>query len=476
MAPSLPQQVLAYIRQHDLLRPTERLLVAVSGGPDSTALLHFLQRLTSSWPVTLGVAHFDHGLRGEASRAEAAWVAGLAESLGLPCHLGAGSVRKYQQEQKLPCQVAARELRHRFLRQVQKEYGYQKIALGHTADDQLELFLLRLLRGTGPAGLTGMRPQARGLIRPLLETSKADILAWLQAEGLTYQEDSSNLDRRYRRNLLRLDLVPLLLAVNPRLPEATRRLQTWLAEQEDYLAQEAQRAWQAIRVAAGAEGAVISRTGFRQLHPALQKRVLILAAAAAGVPSQRLSSRHLTAMQQLALRRPGGGAVCLPGNWRLVRTGDNLQWLPPPAVIPDAPQPSCLLTPPSGGTTAFLTWQITWQLEANSGREVVFPHDPQTIYLDFDCLQVPLRLRRVQPGDRLRPLGLGGTKKVQDILVDAKIPRHQRPDRPVVVSGEEIIWVVGLRQAETAKVTAQTRRRLRLSARPLPVLDYVAEV
>jgi tRNA(Ile)-lysidine synthase len=476
MAPSLPQQVLAFIRRHDLIRPSERLLVAVSGGPDSTALLYILQRLTRAWPVTLGVAHFDHGLRGEASRAEAVWVAGLAESLGLPCHLGAGAVREYQQEQKVSCQVAARELRHRFLRQVQAEHGYQKIALGHTADDQLELFLLRLLRGTGPAGLLGMQPHGRGLIRPLLECRKADLLAWLHAEGLTYQEDSSNLDRRYRRNHLRLDLVPRLLAVNPRLPAATRRLQAWLAEQEDFLASEAQRAWQAIRGGTEAGGETISRAGLQQLHPTIQKRVLLLAASAAGVPSQRLSSRHLTAMQRLALRPQGGGAVSLPGNWQLVRMGDSLHWLPPTAEGPPDHQPGCLLTPLAKGSMAFLNWQFTWQLEASSGEALPVPGDSYTIYVDFDRLHLPLRLRQVQPGDRLRPLGLDGTKKVQDILVDAKIPRHLRLAVPVMVSGEEIIWVVGLRQAETAKVTAQTRRRLRLSARPHPALASFAEV
>jgi tRNA(Ile)-lysidine synthase len=222
--------------------------VAVSGGPDSTALLHLLHRQARRWPFSLGVAHFDHGLRGAASRADAVFVAELAQTLDLPCHLGRGDVRGYQQEHRVSVQVAARELRHRFLRDIQAEHGYDQIALGHTADDQLELFFLRLLRGAGPEGLRGMRPRERGLIRPLLATSKAALLAWLASQGLSYRQDASNLDRRYRRNQIRLDLIPRLLDYNPRLAAAVARLQGLLQEQEDYLAHAAQQALAAVRL------------------------------------------------------------------------------------------------------------------------------------------------------------------------------------------------------------------------------------
>ncbi len=466
-AATLPRQVAAYIQRHQLIRPRERLLVAVSGGPDSTALLHLLHRLAPRWSVSLGVAHFDHGLRGAASQADAAWVQELARSLGLPCHLGRGDVRRHQQHRRVSLQVAARELRHRFLRQIQAESNYHTIALGHTADDQLELFLLRLLRGTGPTGLKGMLPQEQGLIRPLLWVDKTRLLSWLAAAGLPYRQDASNLDRRYRRNRVRLELLPQLLACNPRLPAAVTRLQALLQEQEAFLAQAARQALAAVLLP-DAGGPALSCPALEDLAPALQKRVLLLACGQAGLPLDRLGYRHIDALQHLARRERGGGEICLPGGWRAQRRGEALRFLETTGEKTTAqePTPAVSLAPPEAGNCRYLEWQFSWQTEAWPGGAAAVPGEAATAWFDYDQLRLPLQLRQVRPGDRLRPLGLQGSKKLQDLLVDAKIPRQQRPRIPLLLSGEEIIWVVGLRQGETAKVTPQTRRILRITARP----------
>lgn len=466
MTSFLPQQVFAFIRNQNLLQPQEHVLVAVSGGPDSTALLHLLQRLAKRDNFTLGVAHFDHSLRGAASQADAAWVAALAASLHLPYHPGTGDVRRYRQRKKISLQAAARDLRLGFLRQVQAEFGYQKIALGHTADDQLELFLLRLFRGTGPQGLKGMRPRERGLIRPLLSSSKADILAWLAAEGLRYRQDVSNLDRRYRRNRIRLDLMPQLLEYNPHLAAGVSRLQTLLQEQEDYLAQEARRAWLAARLTGSPSPEGLSRPKLLALHPAIQKRVLLLACSAAGVPVERLTHSHLVAALHLSRRPQSGGEVSFPGAWTLLRQGETLFWRQPSPAPPPAPTAlsEVVLMPVESGTCSFLGWNFVWQMRPHLQSEVATRGDSATVRLDLDRLHLPLKLRRWRPGDRLQPQGFGGTKKLQDIFVDAKVPREQRSQIPLLLSDAEIVWIVGLRQAETAKVTLQTRRILEITA------------
>jgi tRNA(Ile)-lysidine synthase len=183
--------------------------VAVSGGPDSVALLHLLHRLGPEWGLVLGVAHFDHGLRGEASREDARFVAELAQALGLPFHGGEGDVRRAARTHRVSLQMAARRLRLDFLHKVRQDRRYHRLALGHTADDQVELFFLRLLRGAGAGGLKGMWPRTpEGLVRPLLAVGKDAVLAWLRHEGLAYREDRSNLSRSYLRNRVRLDLVP----------------------------------------------------------------------------------------------------------------------------------------------------------------------------------------------------------------------------------------------------------------------------
>ena len=187
-AGDLPEWVLTYARREGRLTPGDRVLVAVSGGPDSVALLHLLVRLGPELGLDLGVAHYDHGLSGEDSRGDAVFVADLARRLGLPCHLGRGEVRAAARRDRVSLQMAARKLRLQFFQDTRRRHGYGKLALGHTADDQVELFWLRLLRGAGLEGLKGMWPATpEGLVRPLLAVGKAVLLAWLAREALPYR-------------------------------------------------------------------------------------------------------------------------------------------------------------------------------------------------------------------------------------------------------------------------------------------------
>ena len=300
---------------------------ASRAGPDSTALLHLLHRLAPLSSITLGVVHFDHCLRGAASGADARWVADLAASLGLPCYSGQGDVRSYKASHKISLQTAARELRRQFFQEIRRKHGYRLLALGHTADDQVELFFLRLLRGAGPEGLKGMWPgNSMGIIRPLLETSKSRIIHWLESEGLSYRLDDSNLSRRYRRNQLRLDLLPQLEKYNPRFSEAVRRFQALLQEQEDSVHQEASRILADLMAAPDFKPAVVPRQPFLDLHPALQKRVFRLASAKAGVPLEGLTNRQVSAALHLCRSSRPTGEISLPGNWRLVKENHLVSW------------------------------------------------------------------------------------------------------------------------------------------------------
>ena len=235
------------------LRTGDRVLVAVSGGPDSVALLHLLVRLAPELGLDLGLAHFDHGLRGEDSRADADFVADLARRLGLPCHQGRGQVRDAARRDKVSLQMAARKLRLQFLQDTRRGHGYAKLALGHTADDQVELFWLRLLRGAGLEGLKGMWPATpEGLVRPLLAVGKAVLLAWLEQEALPYRLDASNLSRAYLRNRVRLDLLPhLTRSYNPRLAQTIWRTQSLLQEDERFLARDTAAAWDRVAAETG---------------------------------------------------------------------------------------------------------------------------------------------------------------------------------------------------------------------------------
>lgn len=459
--------MLAYIRSQTLIRPHDRILVGVSGGPDSTALLHLLHRSAQVWPITLGVAHFDHTLRGEASQADAAFVANLAGALHLPYHPGSGDVRGRGRTEKISLQTAARQLRLDFLQAIKREHGYHSLALGHTADDQVELFFLRLLRGAGPEGMKGMWPRSpAGIIRPLLGTPKARLLAWLASAGLAHRLDDSNLSPCYRRNHLRLELLPRLQAYNPRLNEAVARFQALLQEQEEFLDQETSKNLSGLMVADhdGLPGLPVA--GLLALHPALQKRLLRGACVRAGVPLDRLTLRHLEAALHLCQRPQPAGEISLPGNWRLVREDQQLSWQRQSPPLP--PWPEYVLPNQETGTCTIRDWTFTWSTGPATGAENLVTANPYLALMDRQRLEFPLRLRAVQAGDRFQPLGLTGLKKLQDFFVDAKIPRARRAGVPLLLSRDQIVWVVGQRLAETVKVTPQTSRLLRLEAFPPP--------
>lgn len=473
MTNSLLPQVLAFIRLHQLIQPHDRILVGVSGGPDSTALLHLLHRLVHLWSMTLGVAHFDHALRGADSRADAAWVADLAASLNLPFYLGTGEVRRHKQEKKISLQSAARQLRFKFFQEVKQKHQYHTLALGHTADDQVELFFLRLLRGAGPEGIKGMWPHnPTGTIRPLLGSSKAQIISWLDSAAISYRLDTSNLSRTYRRNQVRLDLLPRLLTYNPRLGEAINRYQTLLQEQEDYLHQEASQVFAGLRLNTDQDLLRLPVPTLLALHPALQKRVLRLACAQMGVPLEHLTFQHLETALHLCRQPQSTGQISLPGDWRLVREGDQVVWQVAPPPLP--PISEYEIPDLKTGTCSFLDWNFSWHTFPVTGQENITKLKPDTAIMDCQRLCFPLRLRTFQPGDRFQPLGMAGIKKLQDFFVDAKIPRIQRPFIPLLLSRDQIIWVVGHRLSESVKITSQTRLILRMEAYPPQTGPYSA--
>ncbi|MGQ9689216.1 MAG: tRNA lysidine(34) synthetase TilS [Desulfobaccales bacterium] len=455
----LPEFVHRYIREQDLFRPQAHLLVAVSGGPDSVALLHLLHRLGPEWGLHLGVAHFEHGLRGEASREDARFVAGLAQTLGLPFHGGQGDVRQAAHTQKVSLQMAARRLRLDFLRQVWLEQHYDRLALGHTADDQVELFFLRLFRGAGTEGLKGMWPcTPEGLVRPLLAVGKEMVLAWLRQEQLPYREDQSNLNRRYRRNRIRLDLLPdLEQNYNPRLKTAVWHLMCLLQEDERLLAAAVDQAWSAVGRWLTPDCAALSVPVLLTLAPAMQKR-LLRRTLGRFLGHQEITSAQVNNLLALAQGKKSGGLIDF-GSCRVARAGPELHVFSP---LPSGP--TAVLLPGPGAVES----PAGWRLEA---REVDGPPDepcpPNLSRVALDKVAFPLVLRALQPGDRFRPAGAPGTKKIQDFLVDAKIPHWLRPHLPLVLSRDTIIWIPGLRLAESVKPKPRSTGLLKLTLSPL---------
>jgi tRNA(Ile)-lysidine synthase len=448
-AGDLPGWVLAWTRRQGLFRPGDRVLVAVSGGPDSVALLHLLARLRPELGLDLGVAHYDHGLRGEDSRADADFVAELAQELEVPCHRGGGAVRDAARRGKISLQMAARKLRLQFFRDTCRRHSYAKLALGHTADDQVELFWLRLLRGAGLEGLKGMWPAtSEGLVRPLLAVGKAVILAWLDQEALSYRVDASNLNRVYLRNRVRLDLLPYLTrSYNPRLAQTIWRTQSILQEDERLLARDTAAAWDRLVHKLAEDCFALDLDRFFRLEPGLQRRVLRAGVVKLGA-EVALTAPQVESLMALARSARSGGLICLGENVQVARAGATLhimRALPAPSLeatrLPECPVE---VDSPAG-------W--SWQLSRRTCRPGDPWPPPEVAWLNPDRVSLPLTARFWQPGDRFWPQGAPGPKKLQDFMVDAKIPRWLRSHIPLVASGGEIVWVAGLRVAEPVRLS-----------------------
>ena len=456
----LPLWVSRYVRQENLLAPGDRVLVAVSGGPDSVALLHLLHRLQGDLNLQLGVAHFDHGLRGRQSKEEAKFVAALANSLSLPCHGGKGDTRKLAREEKISLQMAARRLRFKFLGDTCRGHLYRRLALAHTADDQVELFFLRLLRGAGPEGLAGMRPATpEGLVRPLLAVGKEVILAWLRRENLPFCQDPSNLKRDYLRNRVRLDLLPQLQEYNPKVREAVWRAQSLLQEEERLLAPAVARAWSEVSLAGGPDFYRLHLPPFLALDRTLQKLVLRQVFKKI-LDEYPLSAAQVDGVLDLARTGKSGGQMAC-SDCRVARAGEELHLFRRLAAPPreGGVLPSCPGLFEAGG------W--SWRLACRDyAAGASLPKEAHLAWMDLDRVHFPLEIRCFQPGDRFRPTGAPWARKLQDFLVDLKIPRWLRPHLPLVVSKGQIIWVVGLRVAEAVKLTGKSRNLLEMEISP----------
>ena len=451
----LQDAVAESVRRHRLFEPGEAVLVAVSGGADSVALLGALRALAGPWHLRLVVAHLNHGLRAEAGE-DARFVTALAGAWSLPVVLEVADVRAVARAQHLSVEAAAREVRYAFLARAAAREHCPTVAVAHTADDQAETFVLRLLRGGRPGGMWPRRSlDGMTLVRPLLDVWRRDLRAWLQAQGLPWRDDPTNLDMLLLRNRVRHDLIPLLAGY---IRDVQKRLKHGadLLAAEDALLEDLAASAEGTVLRAAPGGVRLARGALRDQPQPLRWRLVRRAVARAGGNIRRLRVVHIEETLRLAEGGPEGRRVSLPGVTVEVRGEHLLIAATPPAGSP----PGEYAVPLEGRVEAAALGVVV-----ESGIVPVEAADVKdgAAYLDADRIRPPLLLRAWRPGDRFRPLGMRGLKKVGDFLTDARAPHLLRPRVPVLQAGDgTILWLVGWRVAEDARVTPQTRRVLRL--------------
>jgi len=447
--------------KHQMLQPGDRVLVAVSGGPDSVALCHILNRLRRVYNVELFVTHVHHGIRGSEADADAAFVQDLGRRLELHVLVQRVDVHSWQKKHGGSLQMAARSLRYHCLHQIMAQEQASKLALGHNADDQAEEILLRIFRGAGQRGLTGMPPRNRdGLIRPLLECHRREITAYLEINNLTFRHDESNLKPWCKRNLLRLELLPRLQRdFNSNLNATLLRTANIFREEEDFW-ESLLRVWlkQHSQVIQGDKGMRIPIEPLFETHPAMQKRLLRRLVEESKGDLRGFSFHHTEILLQLCHSSAANCHIDLPGG---VKAEKNYGWLTVTAHHQACEDFHYEIFSPGAHSFPLLNHRLV--VEHVSPDQVEgHSRGPNEAVMDLDHVSYPLVLRAYRHGDRFRPLGLGGSKKLKDFFIDAKIPRNERYSVPVLCSEERIIWVVGHRLDDRVKVTPNTGRLLRL--------------
>jgi tRNA(Ile)-lysidine synthase len=475
----LADRVLATVRKHGMLPPSGgRVLVALSGGPDSVGLLHLLCMLAARGELTVaGAAHLNHGLR-EAADADERFCRERAAELGIPLCVQRADVRALAEDWQTSLEDAGRRARYAFLERAAVELNASAVATGHTLDDQAETFLLQLIRGAGPRGLSGIGPKVGLVRRPLLDIRRDEIREWLAAEGIGFREDESNRDVAFTRNRVRHVLVPLLERdFSPGIVEVLARESAIAREDEAYLQSAAIELARSV-VLASEDIIEIDASALRSLHPAVASRVVRIALARLG-SGRYIGFDHVEGVLSLA-RLPEASALSLPGQ-QARRIGERIVLR---RSLPGSFENSFRV--PLSIPGEVLLERQGWVVSAEFGSTLArlgsngsAPHPGSSgkadgvgrleVALRTESVSLPLSVRSRCRGDRLRPAGMQGRrKKLQDLFVDRKIAREERDAVPLVVDREDrILWVVGHAVAEDFQVTEPLQGVLLLKARRL---------
>jgi tRNA(Ile)-lysidine synthase len=431
-----------FVKDNRLLRPKERVLVAYSGGPDSTALMLLLQDLG----YRVSGVYVNHGLRGDESEREEVFVREFCRQRRIPLfveHLAWGKKPPNLEEQ-------ARKKRYRHLAKVAQEHGFRKVALGHHRDDVAETFLLRLLRGSGPRGLSGIPAKRGDYIRPLLDCSRAEILHYLEQKQASCFHDTSNKDLTLQRNRIRHEILPLLERhFNPELKAALHRTSRWILEQNRLLAELMKPHLKLIQTRKNTVR--IQKSKYLLLPVPLQK-VVLHAALEKMDPTLRVSSRTRETLLKTVKK---GKNLELPGFLMVESTRDWIQ-----VRLKTGSVGFYELDIPGAGTYFFPPGSV--HLKFTPSRKISFEKRTDFAFLDAERVSFPLLVRNWKKGDTFRPLGMKGHKKLSDLLIDRKVPQAERKRIPLVFKEEELVWVAGHQISDDFRVTDATRKVLRI--------------
>ena len=469
------------IKKYRLLERGDMVIVAVSGGPDSVALLKVLDIFSDEYRLTLITAHLNHGLRGEESDNDEKFVRKLSESMGIEFECKYVDIPSLRQGRRGSIEEIARKERYQFLAEMARKHQAHKIALGHHLHDQAETVLMNFIRGSGMEGLKGILPMREGMyIRPLIALTRGEIVNFLAREGIRFMADSSNAHDSYLRNRIRHRLIPELKEhYNPRIEESLAQMAEVIRLEDEYMKTVLKEVLLEGWDDGGKGGVTINIPKFLVLHEAIQNRAIKTLLQRFSPSGGGIGYVHVKAVMDLLRSCRHHGCLHLPFNIRIRRDHDLL-------VISRQKGPGGkLMQELSGGYDPCFSptdadiGQFSYDV-AIPGR-IEIPEVDMTIvfnildkptegihfnqekmaYMDIEAMRFPLTIRNLRPGDRIQPLGMGGTKKLKCYFIDKKISQAERRRIPLLVDDRSVLWIVGMRLSERVKITDKTKRLLK---------------
>ena len=463
----LEEKVLKNIQSSNLIQTGQKILVAVSGGPDSVCLLHILFKLQKILAISLHVAHLDHGLRGTESEDDARYVAKLAQNMGIPVTVEKKDVEAYQKTHRLSLEEAAREVRYSFFAATAQAVGAELTATGHTFNDQTETILLHIIRGTGTRGLRGLQPKQTlrfqnkniEIIHPLLTVRHEETLAYCRLNRLSPRTDSTNQSRDFLRNRIRHELLPLLTKYNSGIENSLLRISQISTDDLAFLESESEKAWN-ITVHEQKGILVFEKATFLALAPALQRQILRKGIENLLGTLKDIETRHIEEVMH-SLIKPAGRCIALPEKlvfcieYNRFLLGFQPEELSP---FPELQGEYDLSIP---GTTYIPGWLIEAVIKPSKSTGLISENqDAFTACMDLDKTGKDIKVRPVRHGDIFQPFGSAYEKKVARFMLDGRIPRTWRQRVPILCNLQQILWIAGYRLDERVKITSATHQVL----------------
>jgi tRNA(Ile)-lysidine synthase len=453
---TLESRFSAFVRSAGLVKPGDRVLLAVSGGVDSMVMLHLFEVFRRSWNLELHIAHLNHQLRGDESLRDEEFVRQTAEALGLPCHTKRADILDHAHRRRLSKQEAAREVRYQFLEDVRSSIRAASVATAHQADDNAETVLLNALRGTGIRGLAGIptRRDAGKIIRPLLFARRAEIEGYADAHTIPYRTDSSNESTEYTRNYLRKAIIPLLSEVYPDVTESLNRISRMMRQLDERIGNELDARWPSL-CGLDEKGRTVLIVPRLLSEPAyLQEEIAVRLLRSLDIETHASAVRRILDL----CTQPSGRSLQLSGALAVYRDRDRL------VVVPSTPSQPFFQKVDLGSRYTFPTFEFS--VSSPLAPPPRLDTARTTEFADADRLGGRLVLRSWKDGDWFIPLGMQTKKKLSDYFTDEKVPLFEKPTIPILESEGAIVWVCGKRLDDRFKVTDRTRSVVKLEYFP----------